>query len=130
MAAGLIGRRVIRNWDDSAAPLTGIIVSRIDEDRVEVVWGDVADLAEAAKREGRAEWIEDLMPIDHDAQGRPRSFTPKEPIDEATLAHMADAGTEFSARLALMGEQIEAASKAVRKLAGTAAEAAAKAKGD
>ena len=58
---GIIGRQVILNIADDPCPLTGTIVRRLDEDRVEVVWG-VADLAEAAKQEGRAEWIEDLTP--------------------------------------------------------------------
>ena len=65
MAAGLIGRRVIRNWDDSPCPISGIITGQLDEDRVEVVWGDVPDLPKP-----RVEWIEDLMPIDHATQGR------------------------------------------------------------
>ena len=59
---GIIGRKVIRSEDDAPDPIVGTIVSRLDEDRVEVVWGDFADLADAAEKEGRAEWIEDLTP--------------------------------------------------------------------
>ena len=60
---GLIGRKVIRNTDDSPCPAVGVIVARLDEDRVEVVWDVLFDGApDPATLEGRAEWIEDLTP--------------------------------------------------------------------
>ena len=55
----LEGTVVVRVHDDSPCPLTGRVVGRIDEDRVDVAWADEQYSDDPCTS---AEWIDELTP--------------------------------------------------------------------
>jgi hypothetical protein len=58
-AGGPAGTIVIRAYDDAPLPLTGRVTAQVDENRLEVAWGDeqFADVPRTV-----TEWFDDLSP--------------------------------------------------------------------
>lgn len=61
--ASPVGTIVARIIDDSPGPLTGRVVGQVDEDRVEVLWGDAQYSQHGDAWRPDAEYIDELRPV-------------------------------------------------------------------
>lgn len=77
--AGIAGTIVIRDCDDSPCPLTGKVVGQVDEETVEVLWGERQ--YEENPGTGTYEAMDSLCPVN----SGPAASDPLPPNDAFTV---------------------------------------------